>query len=128
MAVIEILALLAVVQYLFFGTQVSRVRGETGIKAPTMTGDAKLERMIRVHLNTLEILIAFFPALYVATQHASAWLVAPLAAIYLIGRQVYWRAYLRDPSARTTGFLLSIGPIGILILLGLGGSLWSMIG
>jgi len=36
--------------------------------------------------------------------------------VYLVGRIVYWRAYVASPSTRALGFLLSIGPILALAL------------
>ena len=127
MGFVELVAVLAAVQLLFFGTQVARERVACGIKAPVMTGDARLERMIRVQMNTIEVLMVFFPALYLAAQHWTPWIVAPLGAIYLVGRLVYWQSYLRDPATRTLGFMLSIAPAAVLLVLALLGSLWSII-
>lgn len=127
MGFVELVAALAAVQLLFFGMQVARERVACGIKAPAMTGDARLERVIRVQMNTIEVLMVFFPALYLAAQHWTPWIVAPLGAIYLGGRLVYWQSYLRDPSTRTLGFMLSIGPTMLLLVLAILGSLWAII-
>lgn len=126
MGFVELIAVLAALQLLFFGTQVAKARDVAGLKAPAMTGDERFERMNRVQMNTIEVLMLFYPALFIAGQHWSAWIVAPLGAIYLVGRLVYWQSYLRDPSTRTKGFMLSIAPTGVLLVLALIGSIWSI--
>jgi hypothetical protein len=42
--------------------------------------------------------------------------VAGIGAIYLVGRFIYWRAYVSNPASRSLGFGLSIGPVFILAL------------
>lgn len=123
---VETVALLAVLQFLFFGIMVGKARMVSGIKAPAVTGDAGFERAYRVQMNTLEMLIAFFPALYVAAQHWSGWLVAAIGAVFLVGRMIYWRAYVKDPSTRSLGFALSFGPVLVLAVLGLIGAALAM--
>ena len=66
MTFIDIVAMTAVLQYLVFGGLVSRARTRHGIKAPAITGHPQFERVHRVHVNTLELLVAFLPALYAA--------------------------------------------------------------
>lgn len=113
---VDAVALLAVLQYLFFGGLVGRERGRQGVRAPAMQGPEAFERMNRVHLNTLELLVALLPGLYVAARYWPATYVAALGAVYLVGRIVYWRAYVTDPSRRGLGFMLSVAPIMTLLL------------
>jgi glutathione S-transferase len=127
MAWVELVAVLAALQLLFFGVQSAKARAASGLKAPAMVGDARFERMHRVQMNTVELLLVFYPALLVAALHWPAWAVAALGAVYLVGRMVYWRSYLRDPATRTFGFTLSIAPIAILLILALLGSLWALV-
>jgi glutathione S-transferase len=115
---IDIVAMLAVLQYVVFGSLVSRARGMYGIKAPAVIGAEPFERLYRVQMNTLELLVAFIPALYVAGRYWPASYVAALGAVYLIGRLLYWRAYV-GASPRTLGFSLSLGPVIILALMAL---------
>jgi uncharacterized MAPEG superfamily protein len=112
---IDIVAMLAVLQYLVFAALVSRARGRYGIKAPSVTGSEPFERVYRVQMNTLELLVAFIPALYVAARYWPAPYVAGLGSVYLIGRLVYWRAYVAA-NRRTLGYSLSIGPVFVLVL------------
>ena len=113
---VDIVAMLAVLQYLVFGGLVGQARGKYGIKAPAITGSENFERIYRVHMNTLELLVALLPALYVAARYWPAPYVAALGAVYLIGRIIYWRAYVSAPASRGLGFALSVFPIFTLVL------------
>ncbi|WP_323036979.1 MAPEG family protein [Pararhodobacter sp.] len=128
MSLIHLIAVLAVLQYLVFGFLVAVQRGKSGLKAPAVTGHDGFERMYRVQMNTLECLIAFLPMLLLSGQYWSAMIVAPIGAVYLIGRTIYWRAYVADPASRSVGFGLSMLPILLLLLLAGAGALRAMIG
>ena len=124
---VELVGILAVVQYLGFALLAGRARGLSGLKAPAMTGDIGFERMHRVQMNTLEVLVLFLPALYLAAKYWPASFVAIAGAIYIIGRIVYWRAYMVAPQSRTLGFALSIGPCLVLLVASLIGAIRSML-
>ena len=119
---VELIAMLVVVQYLFFGVQVGRARGRYGVKAPAVSGHEGFERIYRVQMNTLELMVALLPSLFVAARFWPAPWVAGLGAVYLIGRFIYWRAYVGNPASRTLGFLLSMLPILTLVVLALAGA------
>lgn len=127
MQYVELVAILAVAQYLAFGALTGQARRESGLKAPAVTGHPGFERMYRVQMNTLEMLVAFLPSLYLAAQHWPAYLVAGLGAVYLIGRLLYWRAYVSDPSKRALGFMLSMVPTGVLSVLALVGIVMTLV-
>lgn len=120
---VHAVAMLAVLQYLFFGGLVAMARGKYGVQAPAVTGDERFERVYRVQANTLELLVAFLPALYAAAHYWPAPYVAGAGAVYLIGRMLYWRAYVRDPATREIGFALSLLPIAALALAALAAAL-----
>ncbi len=111
MNAVDAVAMLALVQYLFFGGLVGRARGRYGVKAPAVTGDERFERIYRVQMNTLELLVALLPAMYAAARYWPAPWVAAAGAVYLVGRLLYWRAYVGNPAGRGPGFLLSIAPV-----------------
>ena len=67
-------------------------------------------------MNTLEQLVAFLPALLLAAQYWPPLLMAAIGAVYLVGRMLYWRSYVRDPASRAIGFGLSILPTFALLL------------
>ena len=119
---VELIAMLVVVQYLFFGVQVGRARGRYGVKAPAVSGHEGFERIYRVQMNTLELMVALLPSLFVAARFWPAPWVAGLGAVYLIGRFIYWRAYVGNPASRTLGFLLSMLPTLTLMVLALAGA------
>ncbi len=108
---VDIVAMLAILQYLVFGSLVGRARGKYRVKAPAVTGHEQFERIYRVQMNTLELLVAFLPAMYAAARYWPAWVVAALGAIYLVGRVIYWRAYVVVPASRGLGFALSVAPV-----------------
>jgi len=128
MQYVELVAILAVLQFISFGALTGRARSQSGLKAPAVTGHEGFERMYRVQMNTLELLIAFLPALFLAARFWPAFWVAGLGVVYLIGRVIYWRAYVRNPSTRTIGFMLSMVPTLSLAILALLGILLSLIG
>ena len=120
---VNLVVLLAIVEYFAFGVLVGRARVMYGIKAPAMSGNEMFERYVRVHYNTLELLVAFVPALWIASFYWNAAWMAGVGAIYLIGRLLYLRGYVRDPKTRSIGFGLSMLPILFLVLAALAGVL-----
>ena len=118
MAWVEIVTLLAVVQFMVFGFLVGGARMKHGVKAPATTGNETFERYFRVHMNTLETLAAFLPSLWIAAHYWSPPAMAVIGAIYLVGRQVYLASYVRDPAKRSAGYGLSFMPTAILALAG----------
>ena len=119
---VELVALLAVVQYLFFGAMVGRARGRYGVKAPAVSGHEGFERAYRVQMNTLELLVALLPSLFIAARFWPASGVAAIGGVYLLGRFIYWRAYVSAPASRALGFGLSLLPIAVLIAMALAGA------
>jgi len=113
---IDLVAVLALLQLVFFGVLVGSARTKYGVHAPATTGHPQFERMYRVQMNTLELLVVMVPALYLSARYWSPSLIAVGGAVYLLGRMVYWRSYTKDPATRTLGFGLSIFPI--LVMLG----------
>jgi uncharacterized MAPEG superfamily protein len=121
MAWIDLVAIAALLQFLFFGIQVGMARGRYGVHAPAVTGHEGFERIYRVQMNTLEQLVMFLPALYLAARHWSPSVVAAVGVVYLVGRFIYWRSYVADPKGRSLGFALTAFPtLGLLIAAGVG--------
>ena len=113
---VELVALLALLQFFAFGLLVGRARGKYGVKAPAVNGHEMFERAYRVQMNTLELMILLLPGLYLGATLWSPLYTAICGAVYLVGRTIYWRAYMTDPATRTLGFALSMGPILILLI------------
>jgi uncharacterized MAPEG superfamily protein len=116
MYLIHLVVGLVLAQYIYFSIMVGSARGKYGVAAPATTGNDMFERYFRVHMNTLELLVAFVPSVYTFGTYYSAQYAALLGAVFLIGRFIFFRAYIQDPKSRTLGFSLSILPIAILIV------------
>jgi|TARA_Y100000310_G_scaffold325974_2_gene390251 uncharacterized membrane protein YecN with MAPEG domain len=128
MAIVAIVAVLAIMQYMVFSALVGRARGTYGVEAPATSGHEMFDRYYRVHQNTLEQLVAFLPGLWVFGSHVSPLWAAGLGVIYLIGRVVYFRAYTKDPKSRGTGMLIGFLPTVVLVLGGLIGLVINLLG
>jgi glutathione S-transferase len=119
----ELIIILALLQYLFFGILVSRAPTRGGVIAPAVTGDPVFERHYRVQMNTLELLVIFLPAVWIASAYIAPLWIAVLGALYLVGRFLYLRGYVRAAERRSLGFGLSALPILILLAIDLIGVL-----
>jgi glutathione S-transferase len=121
MELVILIVVLALVEYLVFAAQVGRARVKYNVKAPAVTGHPVFERLLRVQQNTIEQLIVFIPAIFCFAYIAESlgWpgneTAAVLGVIYLIGRAIYSRSYVRDPATRSLGFLLSFFPSAVMI-------------
>ena len=112
---VDLVSVIALLQFVFFGLLVSRARGKYGIRAPATTGNEMFERLYRVQMNTLELLVVFVPALYLAARYWPPAVVARVGAIYVVSRVVYWKSYIKDPESRSLGYGLSAFPaLGLL--------------
>ncbi len=127
MAYIDIVTVLALIQFTVFGFKVGGARGRFGIKAPAITGNDTFERHFRVQQNTMELLIVFVPSLYLFTRYFNSWIAVALGVVYLIGREIYAASYVKDPARRSAGYGLSFLPTVILLLGGLIGAIRTLI-
>ena len=78
-------------------------------------------------MNTLETLVAFLPALWIAAHYWSPPIMAGVGAVYLVGLQIYLASYVRDPASRSAGYGLSFLPTALLALAGLVGAVRSLL-
>ncbi|RZV37673.1 MAG: MAPEG family protein [Chromatiales bacterium] len=111
-----IVTFLVLAQFVFFGVQVGAMRGKHGVKAPATTGHEEFERMNRVHINTMEQLVVFLPALWMHALYANPLWGAALGAVYIIGRFLYRAEYLKDPGSRSPGFTMTITASLVLLI------------
>ena len=123
MEYINLVGALAVLQFFFFGFMTGTARRKSGLKAPAVTGHPDFERMYRVQINTLETIVAFLPALFIAAQYWPPIMVSIIGLVYIIGRFIYWRAYIANPEKRVLGFMMSMFPTLVLIVLSIIGAL-----
>lgn len=116
MAYVTIIAMLALVEFSFFGFKVGQARGKFGVEAPATSGHEVFDRVFRVHQNTLEQLVVFLPGLYAFAFFVSELWAVALGVVYLIGRAIYFRAYVANPGSRSVGFLMGFVPNQALVL------------
>ncbi len=116
---VNIIAALALVQFMLFGFQTGSARGRYNVAAPAVSGHEIFERYFRVQQNTLEQLIMFVPSLYIFSFYVSARWAAILGVVYLIGRQIYSASYVKNPAKRSLGFMITALPVLALLVGGL---------
>jgi uncharacterized membrane protein YecN with MAPEG domain len=105
--IVGLVTLLAVLFYFYTGVPVAQARTKSGIKAPAMTGDAELERAVRVQANTLEWLPIFLVGLWMFPQSwATPYLPAAIGLVWIAGRVMYMQGYMASPEKRAMGFLV----------------------
>jgi glutathione S-transferase len=107
---------LAVLISIFFAINVARNRRATGIDAPAMSGDPRLERALRIQGNTVEQFVVFVPSLWLAAIYFQGWAPPVLGLIWCIGRIIYFFVY-GTSRQRFPGFAPTIFPTLILIVL-----------
>ena len=123
MAPAAIVIIIAVFEYMIFTFLVGRARGRYGVTAPATTGHEVFERYFRVQQNTLETLVAFIPGISLFALFVNPNWAAWIGLVYVVGRLLYFRAYVADPAKRGPGFGLSLLSIATLLVGGLIGAL-----
>jgi glutathione S-transferase len=108
--------LLALIVYFALGGVVGKARSTWQVPAPAASGHPEFDKRNRVHLNTLEQLALFLPAIVLAAPVLGDAITAGLGVLWSVGRIVYARGYYRDPMARGPGFGLTLLPTFILII------------
>lgn len=109
---VALVSLAAIALYFYMGLQVGMARSRYDVKAPATSGHPEFERYFRVHMNTLEWLVIFLPCLWIAAVFTTDWgpiaasAVTVLGVIWIIGRYIYMKAYVKDPATRSRGFAI----------------------
>ncbi|MFZ0245535.1 MAPEG family protein [Candidatus Binatus sp.] len=113
---LEIVTLLALLEYSILGAMVGRARQKYGVEAPATTGDPDFERYFRVHVNTLESLIVFIPALWIFSLTVNYHFGVALGLLFVIARIIYASGYLSAPAKRAPGAIATFAINAILVL------------
>ncbi len=119
---------LALLVYLVLGFLVGAARGKWNVPAPASSGHPEFDKRYRVHMNTLEQLAMFLPAVFLAAPVLGDLVTAIIALVWSLGRILYARAYFVDPAKRSLGFGLTFFPTLILIGAGAYGAVRALIG
>ncbi len=108
--------IIALSVYFWFAMQVGQARGKWNVPAPAASGHPEFDKRYRVQMNTLEQLVLFVPALWLAAPVLGDMIAAAIALIWSIGRIIYFRAYTTDPKTRTVGFMMTLLPTLVLVI------------
>ncbi len=117
---LEIVTILALIEYSVLGAMVGRARLKYKVEAPATTGNPEFERYFRVHQNTLEALIVFIPAVWIFSLSVNYQIGVALGVLFLLGRVLYANGYLNAPEKRAPGAIATFAINTILVLGGLG--------
>ena len=109
--------LLALLEYIVMAGLVGRARAKYGVRAPATTGHPAFERANRVHVNTLENLIVFVPAVLIFATYLSALYAAILGALFVVGRALYAIGYLQAAEKRSVGAAIT-GIVTVVLVVG----------
>ena len=113
---VTLVIVLALIELMVFGWLVGRSRGTYGIHAPAITGHPMFERYMRVHQNTMELLVVFVPALWLFATYMSPNVGALLGLVFIASRVLYAFSYLKDPRTRMAGAASSGVVLAVLLL------------
>lgn len=113
---VSAVVLVAVLQYLVLGMMVGRARVRYHIVAPACTGDPIFERWFRVHQNSLEMLIAFIPSVWLFGMWVSPTWATGIGVLFIAARIIYAAQYISDPKTRELGAGLSFLSTVVLVL------------
>jgi glutathione S-transferase len=113
---VSTVVLVAVLQFVILGMLVGLARGRYKIAAPATTGHPTFERLFRVHQNSLEMLIAFIPGVWLYGWWVSQTWATALGVLFVVARILYAIQYVRDPRTRQVGASLSFLIVTILIV------------
>lgn len=107
---------IALIVYIWVFMVAGRARTTYGVAAPAVTGHLEFEKRLRVQMNTLEQLVLFLPALWLAAPVLGDMIAAGIGAVWSLGRILYATAYYRDPKTRSLGFMLTFSPSAVLLV------------
>ena len=127
MPYVAIVTVVALLQFIWFGWQVGVARTKYNIPAPAVSGNEIFDRVFRVHVNTLETLVVFLPALWIFASYISPLIASGFGVVYIVGRAIYARSYVKDPKGRSLGFALSMLPTMLMLLGILIWAVWALV-
>ncbi len=116
MELVAVVVGLALVEYFVMLMKCGQARGRLGVAAPSTTGNPEFERYFRVQYNTIEQLVIFVPGMFLFGYYVDPRWAAGLGLVFIVGRFLYGRGYVADPSRRGPGFLLTVLANGVLMI------------
>ncbi|MFZ4688881.1 MAG: MAPEG family protein [Polymorphobacter sp.] len=119
---------IALFVYFGLGIVVGQARAKWSVPAPMPTGHPDFDKRNRVHINTLEQLALFLPAIFLAAPVLGDMITGGLGLLWSIGRVVYARGYYADPAKRGPGFGLTFLPTLVMMIAAGYGAVTGLIG
>jgi len=111
-ALVTLLSIILVIVLMF---RVGLGRGKYKVDAPKMFGHETWDKIFRIHANSVEQAVLFFPALWVAAFLAGDVVAASVGGVWILGRLIYAQAYLKNPKSRAPGMLMTFGSTLVLV-------------
>jgi len=119
--------IVALVEYVIFMAACGKARIKYKIQAPAVSGNEMFERYFRVQQNTLEQLVIFIPSILLCSYYFHAVAAAIVGIFFVIGRAIYFKHYIADPSARGPGMMITFIANVLLLAGALAGSVLSLL-
>jgi glutathione S-transferase len=116
MAWIALTTVAAMLLYFYMGLAVAGARRKHNIPAPATTGNPEFERTFRVQMNTLEWMPMFLPALWMCAMYWDSRIVAAVGVVWIAGRWIYMRGYIKAAEQRSMGFLIQFLAVLLLVV------------
>ncbi|MEP4486929.1 MAG: MAPEG family protein [Halioglobus sp.] len=121
MALVALVTLLLLLQYITFMMLTGKARGASELVAPACVGDLDFEKAYRVQMNTLEQLIVTLPAMWVCAHFFMPVVAAALGLAFFVGRILFRNAYVTDPTKRGPGMIVGfLANVGLILTAGWG--------
>jgi glutathione S-transferase len=132
---VALVTLLSLALFFWMGADVARARVRFGVLAPAVSGHPEFERYFRVQANTLEGIVLFLPCLWLFALTIDGLrgsdlgdkIGAALGLVWIIGRVIYMRSYVRDPASRGLGFGVQALASMLLLIGSLVAILWGLL-
>ncbi len=109
MALTTLVTILIILFTFYLSIGVGRMRGE--VPAPATTGNIEFEKRFRAHYNTIENMVLFLPMMWLSLAQWGDVITASIGGVWLIGRIIYAHHYIKDPSTRTPGIVISLAAL-----------------
>jgi glutathione S-transferase len=116
-AVPALITILALGTYQATALMVGRARLQYGVKPPAISGPEPFERVLRIQQNTLEQLVFFLPAFWLAFWLERGSLAAVLGLLWVGGRIAYAVGYAQAAEKRGAGFGISFLSSAVLLVM-----------
>ena len=111
-----VVAMLALIQLIYFTMRTGAARGKYEIDAPATTGNPDFERTFRTHQNSIEQIVIFLPALFSFSYYVSPFWAQVVGVAYIAGRFLYAQAYINSPDKRAPGMIITMLSNAVLVL------------